>query len=251
MDRNLDKSAKPSINLVLLQQNIPIIFTCILAAFQIWITTDVQTEWWLKHSIETSVKFSPMVSEKFHLVYAGVKWEANTSDAQIWVSQLKALQDFVPLKMPHMHTYHTFYSSNFPCFLCQAKHLKMFIFAVSTSIEIVGHDEHHNPIVITGRVNVTLKGDFGVKQVSLSDNKWRKSYRRESFNYSATRKKAKKDRRQPSEDKWWLQCSAVLRFHICQFDCPHISHAWSNVKYELPCDLPISTSIGSSFTDYS
>ena len=65
----------------------------------------------------------------------------------------------------------------------------------------------------------------------------------ESFNNSATRKKAKKDRRQLSEDKCRFQCSAVLRYHICQFDGPHISHAWNHIGCELPCDLPVCTVI--------
>ena len=78
-----------------------------------------------------------------------------------------------------------------------------------------------------------------------SDNKWTdwEKATEESFNNSATRKKAEKDRRQLSEDKWRFQCSAVLRYHICQFDGPHISHAWNNLGCELPCDLPVCTVI--------
>jgi len=113
-----------------------------------------------------------------------------------------------------------------------------------------------------------------------SDNKWtdwEKSYWRESFNNTAARKKAEKDRRQLSEDKWgvpMLRISKISHLSVWwSFDGPHISHAWNNIGCELPCDLPVctvipwwmcslgnhpclvscfllSTSIGSSFTDY-
>lgn len=54
-------------------------------------------------------------------------------------------------------------------------------------------------------MHVTLKGNFGVKKVSPSDNKWTdweiRVLKRESFTYSAIRKKSEKDRRELSEDK--------------------------------------------------